>query len=103
MTSVPRILIGVVAGYVYLAMKKKGIATSVSVGTAAVCALTNTILFPRQRWLFSSSRSRLQVCWRRLSESTPRGNRRGGSHLDCMYPAHEVDEEKGYPENSQQV
>ena len=46
MTFVPRILIGVVAGYVYLAMKKKGIATSVSVGTAAVCgSLTNTILF----------------------------------------------------------
>ncbi len=46
MTFVPRILIGVAAGYVYLAMKKKGIATSVSVGTAAVCgSLTNTILF----------------------------------------------------------
>ena len=46
MTFVPRILIGVVAGYVYLAMKKKGIATSVSVGTAAVCgSLTNTIRF----------------------------------------------------------
>ena len=45
MTFVPRILIGVAAGYVYLAMKKKGIATSVSVGTAAVCgSLTNTIL-----------------------------------------------------------
>ncbi|MGI6108531.1 MAG: ECF transporter S component [Eubacteriaceae bacterium] len=53
MDIVPRILIGVVAGYIYLSMKKHEANTSLSIGVAAVFgSLTNTVLFLGSMALF---------------------------------------------------
>lgn len=56
MTVGSRIMIGVVAGYVYLLLKKRQVPTALSIGISAVCGtLTNTILFLGMMSIFFST------------------------------------------------
>lgn len=56
MVFVPRILIGVAAGYTYIALKKRHTATALSVGIAAAAGtLTNSVLFLGMMSIFFSS------------------------------------------------
>lgn len=56
MVFVPRILIGVAAGYAYIALKKRHTATALSVGIAAAAGtLTNSVLFLGMMSIFFSS------------------------------------------------
>lgn len=57
-----RIMIGVVAGYVYLLLKKKKVPTSISIGISAFCGtITNTILFLGFMYIFFSTFPLMEV------------------------------------------